>query len=195
MGKKELKLRDIFMKLERFTKDCFIIHNTAFIEGDEGFRVGTGRVFGYFTKEATDVLNTTYSNMDILKVSSIRGAKDEPDTNIHVLDERSGSISIESDFEKRYEKLKGVEWSPFILSDEDSEKMFDKAERIDYEILDGYKIQIAKGLFPSMTAKRVSDIVYYAEVESNESYPGDMVHVYFKIDSDYFTVYLEYRWL
>ena len=41
MGKKELKLRDIFMKLERFTKDCFIIHNTAFIEGEEGFRVGT----------------------------------------------------------------------------------------------------------------------------------------------------------
>ena len=38
MAKKELTLRDVFMKIERFTKDCYIIHGKCFIEGDDAFR-------------------------------------------------------------------------------------------------------------------------------------------------------------
>lgn len=189
--KKALTLRDIFMKMERFTKDCFIIRDSCFIEGEEGFRVGTGRVFGYFTPEAIEVFKNTYPDIEILNVDSIRGAKDDPEHNIKPVTNKA----IEQDFEVRYEKVTGLEWKTFELNEEELDRLFNKAERIEYEILPGYKVQIAKGLFPSMTIKRASDIVYYAELETNENYPGDMIHVYFKVESDYFTVYLEYRWL
>lgn len=194
---KELTIRDIFMKLERFTKDCFIIHNRCFIEGEEGVRIGAGRVFGYFDESAAELFKNNYPDADLLEVINVRNAKDDPEHNIKVIPERMNKAITEEDFKSRYDRFRCVNWTEFNFSDEELDALFNQAERIEYEILPGKKVQLTKGLFPSMTIKRATELVYYAELLDNDKglYPADIIHAIVRIESEHFTAFLEYRWL
>ena len=170
--KKELTLRDVLMKMERFTKDCFILHGRCFIEGEDALRISPANVYGYLT--------------------------DDPEHNIKVVPNRATKTAEKMRFEDRFNDYLDVEWKTFDFTDEQLDELFNESKQIDYEILPGKKIQITKGLFPTITIKKANtELSYYVEMMTNDehNYPGDLIHVIARIETDVSTVYLEYHWL
>ena len=101
-------------------------------------------------------------------------------------------------FEDRFNDYLGVEWKTFDFTDDQLDDLFNESKQIEYEILPGKKIQITKGLFPTITIKKANtELSYYAEMMTNDEhdYPGDLIHVIVRIETDVSTVYLEYHWL
>ena len=73
--KKELTLRDVLMKMERFTKDCFILHGRCFIEGEDSLRLSPANVYGYLTEDAAKIVREAYPDADLLEVINVRKRK------------------------------------------------------------------------------------------------------------------------
>lgn len=196
--KKELTLRDILMKMERFTKDCFILHGKCFIEGEDAFRISPANVYGYLTDEAAKIVRNAYPDADLLEVINVRNAKDDPEHNIKVVPNRTGQIDEKVQFENRYEVLKSINWKSFDFTDEQLDALFNESKQIEYQILPTKTIQITKGLFPTITIKKANtELSYYAEMLTNDEhvFPTDLIHVIVRIETDVSTVYLEYHWL
>lgn len=196
--KKELTLRDVLMKMERFTKDCFILHGRCFIEGEDAFRISPANVYGYLTEDAAKIVREAYPDADLLEVINVRNAKDDPEHNIKVVPNRTAQIDEKVQFENRYDTFRSINWKSFEFSDEQLDELFNESKQIEYEILPGKKIQITKGLFPTITIKKANtELSYYAEMMPNDEhiFPTDLIHVVVRIETDVFTVYLEYHWL
>lgn len=196
--KKELTLRDILMKMERFTKDCFILHGKCFIEGEDALRLSPANVYGYLTEDAAKIVREAYPDADLLEVINVRNAKDDPEHNIKVVPNRSTKTAEKMRFVDRFNDYLGVEWKTFDFTDDQLDELFNESKQIEYEILPGKKIQITKGLFPTITIKKANtELSYYAEMKTNDEhdYPGDLIHVIARIETDVSTVYLEYHWL
>lgn len=196
--KKELTLRDVLMKMERFTKDCFILHGRCFIEGEDALRLSPANVYGYLTEDAAKIVREAYPDADLLEVINVRNAKDDPEHNIKVVPNRDTKTAEKMRFEDRFNDYLDVEWKTFDFTDEQLDELFNESKQIDYEILPGKKIQITKGLFPTITIKKANtELSYYAEMMTNDehNYPGDLIHVIVRIETDVSTVYLEYHWL
>lgn len=196
--KKELTLRDVLMKMERFTKDCFILHGRCFIEGEDSLRLSPANVYGYLTEDAAKIVREAYPDADLLEVINVRNAKDDPEHNIKVVPNRSTKAAEKMRFEDHFNDYLGVEWKTFDFTDDQLDELFNESKQIEYEILPGKKIQITKGLFPTITIKKANtELSYYAEMMTNDEhdYPGDLIHVIVRIETDVSTVYLEYHWL
>lgn len=196
--KKELTLRDVLMKMERFTKDCFILHGRCFIEGEDALRISPANVYGYLTEDAAKIVREAYPDADLLEVINVRNAKDDPEHNIKVVPNRDTKTAEKMRFEDRFNDYLDVEWKTFDFTDEQLDELFNESKQIDYEILPGKKIQITKGLFPTITIKKANtELSYYVEMMTNDehNYPGDLIHVIARIETDVSTVYLEYHWL
>ena len=198
MAKKELTLRDIFMKIERFTKDCYIIHGKCFIEGDDAFRINPATICGYLTDDAAKIVREAYPDADLLEVINVRNAKDDPEHNIKVVPNRSTKTAEKMRFKDRFNDYLDVEWKTFDFTDEQLDSLFNESKQIEYEILPGKNIQITKGLFPTITIKKANtELMYYAEMLTNDNgiFPADIIHVIVRIETEVSTVYLEYSWL
>lgn len=196
--KKELTLRDVLMKMERFTKDCFILHGRCFIEGEDALRISPANVYGYLTEDAAKIVREAYPDADLLEVINVRNAKDDPEHNIKVVPNRSAKTAEKMRFEDRFNDYLDAEWKTFDFTDEQLDELFNESKQIEYEILPGKKIQITKGLFPTITIKKANtELSYYVEMMTNDehNYPGDLIHVIARIETDVSTVYLEYHWL
>lgn len=196
--KKELTLRDILMKMERFTKDCFILHGRCFIEGEDALRISPANVYGYLTEDAAKIVREAYPDADLLEVINVRNAKDDPEHNIKVVPNRATKTAEKMRFADCFNDYLDVEWKTFDFTDEQLDALFNESKQIEYEILPGKKIQITKGLFPTITIKKANtELSYYAEMKTNDEhdYPGDLIHVIARIETDVSTVYLEYHWL
>lgn len=196
--KKELTLRDVLMKMERFTKDCFILHGRCFIEGEDALRISPANVYGYLTEDAAKIVREAYPDADLLEIINVRNAKDDPEHNIKVVPNRDTKTAEKMRFEDRFNDYLDVEWKTFDFTDEQLDELFNESKQIDYEILPGKKIQITKGLFPTITIKKANtELSYYVEMMTNDehNYPGDLIHVIARIETDVSTVYLEYHWL
>ena len=196
--KKELTLRDVLMKMERFTKDCFILHGRCFIEGEDALRISPANVYGYLTEDAAKIVREAYPDADLLEVINVRNAKDDPEHNIKVVPNRATKTAEKMRFVDRFNDYLDVEWKTFDFTDDQLDDLFNESKQIEYEILPGKKIQITKGLFPTITIKKANtELSYYAEMKTNDEhdYPGDLIHVIARIETDVSTVYLEYHWL
>lgn len=196
--KKELTLRDILMKMERFTKDCFILHGRCFIEGEDALRISPANVYGYLTEDAAKIVREAYPDADLLEVINVRNAKDDPEHNIKVVPSRDTKTAEKMRFADRFNDYLDAEWKTFDFTDDQLDALFNESKQIEYEILPGKKIQITKGLFPTITIKKANtELSYYAEMMTNDehNYPGDLIHVIVRIETDVSTVYLEYHWL
>ena len=193
--KKELTVRDILMKMEKFLKDAYIVHGKCFIDGDDSKRTGIGWVCGVLNDDASSVMREAYPT-DVINIINVRNAKDHPEEFI----KRVGNVDaekIETECTKLYDVVRSCEeWHPIALTEEDVDKIFNRAERISYEFIPGHPVQISKSLFPTITAKSADALEYMADFIKDEDFPEDTIgRAVVKIPGDFYTTFIEYMFM
>lgn len=193
--KKELLMRDILMKMEKFLKDAYIIHGKCFIDGEDSKRTGIGWVCGVLNDDATTVMRNAYP-VDVINIINVRNAKDRPEEFVKEVVSPDAE-KIESECTNLYEHVRACStWTPFSLSNEDVSNIFDKAERINYEFIPGHPVQISKSLFPTITTKSVNTVEYTAEFIEDIDFPENTIgRVIVKLPGDFYTAFIEYMFM
>jgi len=193
--KKEIAIRDILMKMEKFLKDAYIIHGKCFIDGDDSKRTGIGWVCGVLNDDASTVMREAYPT-DVINILNVRNAKDHPEEFIKEVG-KVDAEKVEIECTKLYELVRScTSWSPLALSEEDIDKIFNKVERISYEFIPDHPVQISKSLFPTITAKNVDAVEYMADFIQDDDFPENTIgRVVVKIPGDFYTAFIEYMFM
>lgn len=193
--KKELTVRDILMKMEKFLKDAYIVHGKCFIDGDDSKRTGIGWVCGVLNDDASSVMREAYPT-DVINIINVRNAKDRPEEFIKRVG-NADAEKIEEECTKLYELVRSCsDWKPLSLTEEEVDKIFNRAERINYEFIPEHPVQISKSLFPTITAKSADALEYMADFIQDEDFPDETIgRAVVKIPGDFYTTFIEYMFM
>ena len=186
---KGIPIRDLFVKLEKYYKDMYILHGSCFCEGDESCANNPGYYFGVFEPHVIEQIRTDLPNEEVLYVESIREAKDHLDEKVLPVKNESEIKKIESKFDHLYEEVRNCDsWLPLPLTKELVQKIFSEGDSVLLDV-DGLEesVVVSKSCFPGITEKRITDLTYTLQKKDH-----GIVNLVFRYLFEYFTIYLSY---
>ena len=192
--KKTVAIRDLFVKLEKYYKDMYIINGTCFCEGTESFTDNPGYYFGILEPDTVTAIKETLPPGEVVSISSVREAKDRVNDGaiIGTALEDTEAETVKKKFQSLYSQVQETDdWLPFPLSEEEVSAIFQDGVPVEFPLGDlDFHISVTKSCFPGITEKRVYDLNYTVLKMDH-----GIIHLIFRYPFDYYTIYLLYAFL
>lgn len=192
---KDLTLNDILTKITNvFKTDMYIVDDCICIGGNESEESNPGTFICFLTKQCSDIVKESFPNSRVIQISDMRKAKTDLDNFSKELKGKQAHEIAELSDELYSVVKKPKTWNQFVDNDEigiTSDDMNDIMKNGNIKFIfndnnDKPSIPIGKSLFPLVTSKNTSDIVYsYMTEDKNTG-----LHTFIlSLDTDLFQIY------
>ena len=192
--KKEVSLRDLLVKLDKYFKDVYILHGTCFCGGTVSEASTRGFYFGIFAEESIGTIKNLYEEGHRnLHIPLIKDCKDDLSKIKEIND--SDIHKYEDKFDNLYTKaINTIEWRAVPLTDAIVEKLLTTPEvvTLPFVLNDGTEIPLecSKSLFPGITKAHIYELQY------GLSQSDDFYHLIVRYHLDtFFTIFMYYTFL
>lgn len=185
---KSTRIRDVFVKFNRYFKDLYILSGTCFCGGDESEHDNDGFYYGVLNSKGAEAVQEEFGTHPLLYFDNIRTVKDDL-SSYKVIENFSDIDSVQGVFENLYEKTREIDdWTPLPFSDGGFEKLLE-GELVDFAYKpDCPPLTISKSLFPSMNRKTLEAIQYHVAKMDVD----DLDIITFKVPLEYITLFMDY---
>lgn len=193
MATKKSIIEDMLTKVVKvFPTDIHIVFNTYIIGGTKSEESTSGYFICRISDKLKDEMNNIFDSKKVYYISNIRTDKSDVNKNAHILPDNE-SIPVAYKINYLNDIISKVEiWSPLLMSQNDIDKLFDDNSTIEL-FSNNDKIPsllLGKNMFPTLTEKTL-DKLYYSYLGVKDDYN----QVLFNMNTDYFELYMLYRYL
>lgn len=193
MASRKSLVEDMLTKMVKvFPSDIHILCNKYIIGGTKSEESTSGYFMCSISNKLKSEMEDTFDSKKVYYFNNIRTDKSDIDKNAIVLsDEESVAVAYKINYLNNI--ISNVEvWTPLLINEADREKLFDDNSSIEL-FSDNDEIPsllLGKNMFPTLSEKTM-DRLYYSYLGVKDDYN----QVLFNINTDYFEIYMLYRYL